>query len=236
MKSCPNCRTKVDSTFTLHCPECGTSIDPSVASMPVPRAQPAGDDPGVDLAGPEYQHGRGPSGVGRFFRGIGLRMLVAGVVLGGSALWGAITDADADPASAQDTALAETSLGDSVSASELAIGDCMMWPDGEDSFFSLERRSCDMPHDAEMYALVSYPADDAQEYPGNDPIAEWSVQACYEQFESYVGRSYEDAQALDFTFFTPTEVGWRKYADREVQCVIYNIDESPLVGSVRAAA
>jgi hypothetical protein len=91
-------------------------------------------------------------------------------------------------------------------------------------------------HDAEVFALVDHPAESGAAYPGNDTVADWAIQACYEVFEPYVGRSYEDAHELDYTFFTPTELGWRKYDDRAIQCLIFKVDESTLVSSVRAGA
>lgn len=38
MNRCPNCRSRVDPTFTTHCPECGQSLVAGVQSMDIPGA------------------------------------------------------------------------------------------------------------------------------------------------------------------------------------------------------
>jgi hypothetical protein len=251
MKSCPNCRTKFDPTFTMFCPECGTSVDPSVGSMSVPKPEPVENGAraaeGVAVAsevpadGPaaEALRRRRPASGGRLLRTVGIRVVVAVVFLAIGGLVGLFDDGT-DPAvdvTFEQVETADSSLGDLVSASALAAGDCINWPsdDGE-TFAALERLDCVHAHDAEVYALVDHPAEPGAAYPGNDTVADWALQACYEVFEPYVGRSYEDSPELDYTFFTPTELGWRKYDDRAIQCLIFNVDQSTLVSSVRVGA
>lgn len=214
--SCPNCRARVDPTFTTHCPECATSLDPDVASMTIPGA--------VTTAPAK-------AGMTRFLRGIVLRLAVAGVVLAAGAGWAASTEADrSDDGEVIDAGL--------VDAFALAVGDCLDWPGSEDvyEFDEVQALPCEKSHDAEVYALASYPLDPGAEYPGDDVMGEWSVDACYDAFAGYVGRTYEEAEELDFTFFTPTEAGWNGDNDRVVQCLVFRVDQAQTSGTVRAGA
>ena len=246
MKSCRNCRTKFDPTFTLHCPECGASIDPSVDSMTVPTPEPASSsrpsDAAAESAGPAGEALR-RSGVGvggRFVRRLGIRLVIALIAIGVGGVVSYFDDRPSDDPTAvtfESVSAGDFALGDPVGASDLAVGDCVNWPpDDAETFETLERLDCGLPHDAEVFALVDHPAASDADYPGNDSVAEWGVQACYEQWTPYVGRTYEDVPDLDYTFFTPTELGWAKYDDRAIQCLIFNIDETTLLSSVRAGA
>lgn len=214
--SCPNCRARVDPTFTTHCPECGTSITPDVASMTVPGA----------VITPPVK-----AGVSRFFKGIVLRLAVAGIVLAAGAGWSAWSEADrSDAGEVIDAGL--------LDAFSLAPGDCIEWPSSDDvyEFDEVEALPCGKLHDAEVYALASYPLEPGAAYPGDDVIGDWSVDACYAAFSGYVGRTYEEAEELDFTFFTPTEAGWNDQGDRVVQCLVFRVDEAEMTGSVRSGA
>ncbi len=42
MSRCPRCRSRVDPTFTTHCPECGQTLVAGVHSMDIPLSDPAG--------------------------------------------------------------------------------------------------------------------------------------------------------------------------------------------------
>lgn len=214
--NCPNCRAKVDPTFTTHCAECGTSVVSGVESMAVPGS-------------PTPTSGQ-PSGFGRFMRGVAFRVVVAGVVLGAGAIFAAATSADRD-----DTG--EITDPGSVDAFDLAVGDCIQWPTAEptEEFDTVSATTCTEPHDAEVYALVEHPAGPKDAYPGSTVIEEWAVDACYDEFAGYVGRTYEAAEELDFTFFQPTEAGWARN-DRVVQCVIFRVDEGRMNASVKTGA
>jgi hypothetical protein len=216
VKSCPNCRAKVDPTFTTHCPECGTSLSPDVASMAVPGPTPIPP---------------GKAGLSRFLRGVVLRVAVAGAVLAAGAGWAAFTQAGrSESGEVIDAGL--------LDAFALAVGDCIDWPSIEDvyEFGEVTAIPCEKPHDAEVYALASYPLAPGTGYPGDDVVGDWSVDACYQAFSGYIGRTYEEAEELDFTFFTPTEAGWNSQDDRVVQCVVFRVDEARMSGTVRSGA
>lgn len=226
MMSCPTCRTKFDPTFTLHCPACGRPADPGAASSAAP-------DVSSEVADPVMPPPRPRRRFARLGRALAVRAVVAAAVLMGSVAWSLITDGGESEAIPVPVELEARPEG-YVAVSDLATGDCVMWPTEEDEFYGLVRLPCTESHDAEMYAVLDYPATEEEEYLGSDPISDWSVQACFEEFAGYVGTAYEDAEHLEFTFFAPTEASWRKFDDRVVQCLIFRVDETALTGSVRS--
>ncbi|MGF1668537.1 MAG: septum formation family protein [Acidimicrobiia bacterium] len=209
---CPNCRARVDPTFTTHCPECGTSITPEVASMIVP---------GADATPPVG------SGAGRSKRWIAVSMAVAllGIVAANVLVSSGQVDRSDGGASVE---------SGPVDAFDLAVGDCIEWPSSDETyqFEEIEVLPCDQPHDAEVYALASHPLGPGAGYPGDDVVGDWSVDTCHRAFPGYVGRSYEGAEDLEFTFFAPTEAGWNSQDDRVVQCLVFRVDEAKISGSV----
>jgi hypothetical protein len=237
MTRCPNCKTRVDETFTFHCPECGTSVSAGVESMPV--AEPVGlDEREPAYAGSSPLDPRPPvppppvvrrPATGRFARNLGIRALVVVVLLGGGAIYEMVTGAERDDSGA----VVDTG---SIDALELAVGDCIQLPGAEVvEFSSVEGIPCTQAHDAEVFALADHPATAAAPYPGEDAITRWSVDACYARFAGYVGRTYEEAEELDFTFFTPTAAGWSDEGDRTIQCLLVRLDGGKLTGPAAAA-
>jgi hypothetical protein len=58
---------------------------------------------------------------------------------------------------------------------------------------------------------------------------------CLEEFEAYVGIPYEDS-VLEFdAYLYPTAETWGA-GDREIVCAAYNLDLTPLTGSVKGSA
>jgi hypothetical protein len=164
-----------------------------------------------------------------------LRLAIGAAVFSISAIWGAVgasdTTVDTSPPEIPDA-----SDGETVAAAALGVGDCIMWPEDDEDFAMVERRPCSVNHDAELFGTIDHPAAPDSEFPGTEAIAEWSAQACHEAFASYVGVTFDESYELDFSFFTPTELGWRKLDDRTVQCVVHDFDGDPLQGSVRIRA
>jgi hypothetical protein len=59
------------------------------------------------------------------------------------------------------------------------------------------------------------------------------VEQCLPLFTGYVGASYENVADLDISVFYPTTQSWKQQADREVVCMINDIDGGQLVRSVK---
>lgn len=171
---------------------------------------------------------------GNVTRNIGLAMAIriglAVVLVGGGAIWGFLTNAKRDSSG-------QITDAGNIQAEQMSVGDCVNWPDAGNEnevfeFESVKALPCNEPHDLEVYASLIYPAQ-SPEYPGDESIGIWADNACFEAFEPYVGRTYEEATELGYTYFWPTETSWRENDDRTVTCVVGNSNETQLSGSVR---
>lgn len=109
-----------------------------------------------------------------------------------------------------------------VLMNDLRVGDCGDWPPGEIAF-SVTVHPCDVPHDFEMYATVTLPDGPDEPY-RQESIQAWSIQACFEEFEPYVGVGYDESPTLSISYIYPREASWRD-GDRIVQCVLQPADE-----------
>jgi hypothetical protein len=117
----------------------------------------------------------------------------------------------------------------------LRPGDCGDVPESE-LWLSVTVHPCDIPHDFEVYALVTLPDGPDAGFPGLATVAAAAEQECYSRFASYVGESFEEALDLGFLYFHPTDVTWRA-GDRVILCALTSGDEGgTLVGSHRAAS
>jgi hypothetical protein len=127
--------------------------------------------------------------------------------------------------------LAACSSGDSESVFDLRPGDCFDDP-VEDGDFAEEAETlpmvdCDDPHDNEAYALYDM---EGGAFPAQAAIDDEAISKCVPLFEDYVGSSYETSR-LDIWWIFPTEEGWSE-GDREVACVLYDLDLNKLTGSM----
>ncbi len=124
--------------------------------------------------------------------------------------------------------LVASACGGGTSVLDVGVGDCFDDPDSE-IVSTLNTVDCSEPHDNEIYAAVIMPGG---AFPGDDGVAEFAFDACFDEFEPYVGESYLDSP-LDYLYLGPTEDSWAE-GDREVLCVLYAADLSKLTGSMRA--
>ncbi len=88
---------------------------------------------------------------------------------------------------------------------------------------------CSQPHDNEVYAQTEM---SVANYPGEAGIAKIAENYCFEQFGTYVGKSY-DASILEITYIYPTLQSWSQLDDREISCAVFDMNLEKLVGSVR---
>jgi len=154
--------------------------------------------------------------------------------LGGCA---AISDLFGGGAPDRDEETGQVKEGGDVDVFELAVGDCLnLGEDGELTAAAVV--PCDEEHTEEIYHEFALPDGD---WPGDDELSKQAEEGCYSAFEGFAGIAYEDS-TLGFFTLTPTEAGWtdESIADRLVQCVVYEPDESgdskPLTGSLKGAA
>ena len=78
--------------------------------------------------------------------------------------------------------------------------------------------ACDAPHEAEVYAKLTYP--DQPVYPGQEGFESWAEPLCYVRFERYTGIRYEESD-LDFGYLYPGSQGWAE-GDHEVICYLFD--------------
>jgi hypothetical protein len=114
---------------------------------------------------------------------------------------------------------------------DVTVGDCFDdFSIGQVS--EVTGRSCESPHLYEVYAAFDIPGDI---YPGDEEVSTAATDGCLERFEPFVGEPYETS-ILDISFLTPTLESWTLGDDREVLCMVVNVDETPRVGSAAGVA
>jgi Septum formation len=112
--------------------------------------------------------------------------------------------------------------------SELAAGDCIMEPSSEEATFAMEVVDCSDPHSGEVAGAFDLTGD---EYPDD---LETVVEArCIELFDAYVGKTFEES-ILNLFPLSPTPSSW-DLGDREVLCVLTDLEGDPLTASMRGA-
>lgn len=129
--------------------------------------------------------------------------------------------------------------GGEESVFDLNIGDCFDDPEdnAEGLVSDLALIPCDEPHDNEVFALVDYPAEDGEAFPGDDAIETFADEECLPIFEDYVGLPYDESVLL-FAPVKPTADTWAD-GDREIVCLLYAVDADgnaeALEGSMRGS-
>jgi hypothetical protein len=97
-------------------------------------------------------------------------------------------------------------------------------------------RSCDKPHDAEMFvtdAPVGLDAIDAP-YPTRKQWQKFSATLCHQPFADYTGQPIEQTTELSMSLIFPLAADWADVSRRTLSCAIVSIDGTPLVGSKHA--
>jgi hypothetical protein len=117
-------------------------------------------------------------------------------------------------------------------AGDLNVGDCFDPPSTVNTVVkNLQHHACTDPHLAEVFWVGDYDIASAT-YPTEDAFQSFVHDRCVTAFQSYTGRSFQDAQELDVQPFWPTEEGWGK-GDREVTCFAVRVDGGQLTASVK---
>lgn len=245
---CPKCGKKIDTSFYGACLDCGTLLSDTShghagsdaeVPQPIPASQPSESqssdsqprffetDSNPDEPAPPATQQTSRSG--RFGTGLLVRLGLAGLIFGGSAIAGIINSADRGDGG-------EIIDAGTLTANELQVGDCLDTPGTEgtdETFDSVEAIPCTELHDLEVYSLASYPSVQGVPYPGDDVITDWGFNACLERFTGYVGAPYEVVPDIDITIFWPSEQGWDE-GDRIVHCLLVHIEDGvKLTGSLR---
>ncbi|MFD6142585.1 septum formation family protein [Promicromonospora sp. NPDC060271] len=89
---------------------------------------------------------------------------------------------------------------------------------------------CAEPHTGEVYAELIMEGD---EFPGAEAVTKKFDEWCYDEFEKFVGLSYDES-VYGYTGFFPTQATWDELDDRTLQCVVSS--EEPVTGSLKGVA
>jgi hypothetical protein len=118
----------------------------------------------------------------------------------------------------------------------LVVGDCFndaeVGIEGDEPVDSVDIVDCDDPHEREVYARMEFEGDD-DDYPGETAVTDEGDVFCYDEYEDFVGISYDDS-TLFFVTFYPTEDSWSE-GDRELLCMISEYDENDEVVKVEGS-
>ncbi len=130
--------------------------------------------------------------------------------------------------------------GEIISEYSLVDGDCF------NRFESLRagrrltvtsRIDCNEPHLAEVFHIFEVEAEHPAIYPGTDTVRNYALRVCYDEFEAFVGQSYE-LSMYEINVFIPTRTNFEHDVARYrgVHCWLHHIDDEQLLGSARDTA
>ncbi len=117
------------------------------------------------------------------------------------------------------------------SAFSLEVGECLNEPRSSE-FEDVDKGPCDEPHELEVFAVVQHPAGNDVPFPGTGRIEEVAFALCFALFEEYVDRSYADS-VLDIVTFNPTRDSWDDIDDREIVCLLYDLESQYMDESMK---
>lgn len=110
----------------------------------------------------------------------------------------------------------------------IKVGDCFNdLGSFESEIEEVDGQSCATDHLYEVYHAFDIAGDD---FPGDDAVVVSAQEGCLATFDSFVGKPYADS-ALDISYLYPTSDSWSVGDDREVLCMVVNVDQTPRSGS-----
>ena len=121
--------------------------------------------------------------------------------------------------------------GGTLQVNDLQVGDCFN-ADVSGDIDDVDAVPCTEPHAYELFHVFTM--TDAGAYPSSAEFDTQSDAACSPAFTEYVGVAYS-ASELYASTLTPTEAVWND-GDHAVQCMLHEVDESQVSGSLRGAA
>lgn len=127
--------------------------------------------------------------------------------------------------------------GDPINQYDLVLGDCFDRVEGLRAGRKVvitSRIDCAEPHQYEVFHTLQYPAPHPAIYPGDDAMTEYALNACYQQFEAFVGEIYE-LSIFDIGVFTPNRDNFEHPVARYrgITCWLFRDDHESTVGTAR---
>jgi len=200
---------------------------PRQAPPTQPQPAPSPQEPSTTAEGGQPRRGRG-----------GIAWLVFGLIWLAGAVIGFFTDdsststpdidIDIPEVTVDFSDLTSTTLDSSIdldnvtllSIRDLEPGTCVATLPFGEVIEDVATVPCSEPHQYELFANTELFGSD---YPGEGIFTD-AFEACGTQFFDYVGETYATSDWY-VDVITPTEEGWNKTADREVNCLLYLWDE-----------
>jgi hypothetical protein len=117
----------------------------------------------------------------------------------------------------------------------LTVGECLDFTGSDPTSTDMQRRPCTEAHDAEILLKIDVPGDDSAPLPTQQLLQTYVTSQCIPEFNTYTGRDFATDTELAIGFVAPTASGW---ADgfHTITCYINRMDNTKLIGSVRAGA
>ena len=112
----------------------------------------------------------------------------------------------------------------------LKVGDCLDSADLGELVEEVPFIPCDEPHDSEVFAVTDLAGD---EYPGDEAVETQATEFCRGQSQSFVGPGWDESE-LDMFPMYPLEEGWNEIGDREVLCLVVDL-EGGITGTLKGA-
>jgi hypothetical protein len=123
-----------------------------------------------------------------------------------------------------------------MSAFDIRVGDCFndagVFSEGDTEVSKVPAIPCGEPHDNEVFAVFDV---NLGTFPEGDEMSSIAFDSCLERFAAFVGKDYESS-SLDIATLYPSRHSWNRQNDREVVCVVFDVNAKKLVGSVRGLA
>ncbi|HTN99751.1 MAG TPA: septum formation family protein [Microthrixaceae bacterium] len=121
---------------------------------------------------------------------------------------------------------------------DLEVGACFnSVPDQASGERAVWTFNCADPHTFEAFAIIDYDADGSgrgSPYPSATVVQNFSEQACYAQFEPFVGIRWTVSD-LDIKIWWPSNESWDRN-DRQIVCAVVSTTEPKLTGTQRGVA
>jgi hypothetical protein len=115
-----------------------------------------------------------------------------------------------------------------IQVQSVSLG-CYDMPD-EDVVFGLRPRSCDDPHDAEVYSIRKERLSTSAGF-DDERLVEFGDRLCQEDLDVFLGSNRSNPD-LTWSFFYPSPEGWAA-RDRNVICFVMRSDETKIRGSIQ---
>jgi hypothetical protein len=119
---------------------------------------------------------------------------------------------------------------DKVALNDLEVGMCVNLPDGN-QIKDAKKKSCDDPHDAEVFSTPKIDRPDGEPWPGLAEFQSIAAEECQSDYVAYVGANKVDDFAPDFIY--PSRKGWEDNNERLLICFVRD-PAGQLSKSVRA--